>query len=288
MEPQADVPATLTDRRLQSNMAHAGTLVQRPSAAGARTEDWDVMWQNKFTPWDRFEPNPALVDALNEKSDIIDPSPKGSDATRLKRALIPGCGRGYDVLLFASHGYDAYGLDVSQTAVDACRELDKEQGEDALRYPVRDPKLGRGARHFFTAYFFKDDLTSQTNGGSFDIIYDYTFLCALQAEVRPQWAKQMSKLLAPDGTLICLEGPLTKPPKAGGPLHGLSSELYTQLFKQPGMDVTYAEDGHVTPDERSLNQSSGLRRVAQWSPARTHSVGEGADMVSIWKHAGNA
>jgi SAM-dependent methyltransferase len=163
-------------------------LVKPPKPpAEVRTEDWDVMWQKNFTPWDRFEPNPALVDTLNEKSDIIDPNPQGSDATRRKRALIPGCGRGYDVLLFASYGYDAYGLDVSQTAVDACRELDKEQGEDAVRYPVRDTKLGRGSRHFLAADFFKDDLTSHTNGGSFDIIYDYTFLCALLPELRPQW-----------------------------------------------------------------------------------------------------
>jgi len=267
-------------------MASAGTPFQKPSPAGARTEDWDVMWQNKFTPWDRSEPNPALVDALNEKSDIINPPSTGSDATRRKRVLVPGCGRGYDVLLFASHGYDAYGLDVSQTAVDACRELDEEQGEDAIRYPFRDMRLGRGSRHFLAADFFKNELASHTNGGNFDIIYDYTFLCALPPDLRPRWSKQMSKLLAPDGSLVCLEGPLTKPPKAGGPPHGLSSELYTQLFKQPGMDVTYTDDGYVAPDERCLDQSSGLVRVAQWSPARTHSIGEGTDMISIWKHAG--
>lgn len=257
-------------------------------SVGVRTEDWDVMWQNNVTPWDRSEPSPALVDALNKKRDIIDISSESSDATRRKRALIPGCDRGYDILLFASHGYNAYGLDVSQTAVDACRELDKEQGDDATRYPVQDAKVGRGSRHFLAADFFKDDLISHTNGGNFDIIYDYTFLCAITPELRPQWSKQMSKLSAPDRTLICLEGPLTKPPKTGGPPHGLSSELYLQLFKQPGIDVKYSEDGYVAPDERSLDHSSGLVRVAHWLPARTHSFGKAAEMVSIWKHAGSA
>lgn len=243
--------------------------------------EWDRMWQQKTTPWDRSEPNPALTDALNEKSIIIGPS---TQSGRRKKVLIPGCGRGYDVLLFASHGYDAYGLDVSQTAVDACQELDKEQGDDDKKYPVKNTKVGRGSRQFLAVDFFEDDFSSHTNGG-FDIIYDYTFLCAIPPGMRPQWAKRMSELLAPDGSLICLESPLAKPPNAGGPPHGLSSELYMQLFQHPGRDVKYAEDGHVAPDGRSLDHSSGLVRVAHWSPARTHPVGKGSDMISIWKHA---
>lgn len=83
-----------------------------------------------------------LIDALEEKTDIIGSSTGTGGTTRRKKALIPGCGRGYDVLLFASHGYDAYGLDVSQTAVNACQELDKEQGDDAMKYPVKDVKIG--------------------------------------------------------------------------------------------------------------------------------------------------
>jgi hypothetical protein len=258
---------------------------QPPSES--HTSKWDAMWRQKTTPWDRSIPNPALIDALNEKSDILNPSTKSVE-TRRRKALIPGCGRGYDVLLFASHGYDAYGLDVSQTAVEACRELDSEQGNDAARYPLADPKVHRGLRKFIAADFFKDDLSSSTDGGSFDVIYDYTFLCAIPSELRPQWSKRMSELLAPDGSLICLESPLAKPPNAGGPPHGLSSELYAQLFKQPGKDVSYAEDGYVASDERSLDHASGLVRVAHWSPARTHQVGKGTDMMSIWKHAKSA
>ena len=188
-------------------------------------------------------------------------------------------------MLFASHGYDAFGLDISQTAVEACQQLDKEQGNDATRYPLKDAKLGRGSRNFLVADFFKDDLTAHANAGCFDVIYDYTFLCAIPPELRPQWSKRMSELLAPNGCLICLEGPLAKPPKAGGPPHGLSSDLYVQLFQQPGRDVNYAEDGYVMPDERPLDHLSGLVRVAHWSPSRTYQLGTGTDMVSIWKHA---
>jgi SAM-dependent methyltransferase len=259
----------------------------RHLSTGAHTEIWDELWQQKTTPWDRFEPHPALIDALNEKTSIVGLSTKFGNESPRKKALIPGCGRGYDVLLFASHGYDAYGLDISQTAVDACEELDKEQGDNTMIYPLRDAIIGRGSRHFFAADFFKDDLSSHTGSGRFDVIYDHTFLCALSPETRPQWSKRMSELLAPDGSSICLEFPLAKPPKAGGPPHGLSSELYVQLFKEPGKDVKYAEDGQVAPDDRSLDHVSGLVRVGHWSPERQHPSGDGTDMISVWKHAGS-
>jgi hypothetical protein len=67
----------------------------------------------------------------------------------------------------------------------------------------------------------------------------------------------------------------------------LSSELYVQLFKEPGKDVKYAEDGQVAPDDRSLDHVSGLVRVGHWSPERQHPSGDGTDMISVWKHAGS-
>lgn len=259
-------------------------VTPRRQPTSASTSNWDDLWQQKTTPWDRSIPNPALIDALHEKSSILNSSP-WVDTRRRKKALVPGCGRGYDVLLFASHGYDAYGLDISQTAIEACKQLDSEQDTDATRYPPKDTTTTRGARNFLAADFFNDDLSSHTNGEGFDVIYDYTFLCAIPPNLRPQWSKRVSELLAPNGSLICCESPLAKPPKAGGPPHGLSSELYVQLFKQPGQDVSYAEDGHIAADERSLNLESGLVRVAHWLPARTHEIGRGTDMMSIWKHA---
>jgi len=278
----ADKTPTLADRKMQLNMANHEKPLQQTTEA--QTEQWDALWRQKTTPWDRAAPNSALIDALNERSDILGSSIQSGE-TRRRTALIPGCGRGYDVLLFASHGYDAYGLDISQTAVEACRELDAEQGNDDTRYPLKATTAGRGLREFLVADFFNDDLSSHTNGSGFDIIYDFTFLCAIPPELRPQWAKRMSELLAPNGSLICLEFPLAKPPKAGGPPHGLSSELYLQLFKQPGREVGYAEDGYVAPDERSLDRSSGLVRVAHWSQEGTQDLGTETQMMSIWQHA---
>jgi hypothetical protein len=250
-----------------------------------QTNKWDGLWQQGTTPWDRSVPSPALIDALSEKADTLGAAAVAGDSKTRKRALVPGCGRGYDVLLFSSHGYDAYGLDASQTAIDYCKALAQEQGDDNSKYPVKDEQLGRGEQKFVYADFFKDDFLAQTNGGKFDVIYDYTFLCALPPDMRPRWSKRMSELLAFNGHLICLEFPLTKPPTSGGPPHGLSSELYVELFKRPGEEVNYDQDGYVKPDGASTQSQEALVRVDHWQPARSHQVGAGSDRVSIWKHA---
>lgn len=254
-------------------------FLNKPTAEHAG--HWDALWQKQVVPWDRKFPNPALVDLLNDKTSIVG-QPVSRDGKR-KRALVPGCGRGYDVLLLASYGYDAYGLDASKTALEACKKLEKEEGE--VQYSAKDADQGKGRTKFLFGDFFGDDWFQDADGGHFDFIYDYTFLCALPPQLRPAWAKRQSELLTSDGRLVCLEFPTSKPPSTGGPPFGLSSSLYVELFKFPGQDVEYDEDGYVVPKQSSSDlASNALVRAAHWKPERTHAVGQGSDWVSIWHH----
>jgi methyl halide transferase len=113
------------------------------------------------------------------------------------------------------------------------------------------------------------------------------FLCALPPSLRAPWALRMSKLLAPNGSLICLEFPTHKPPKSGGPPWALPSTVYVELFKRPGEEISYDEDGKVIAEEKEESDSA-LVRVTHFKPERTHAVGvvngEVKDWVSIWKH----
>lgn len=255
-----------------------------------QTSKWDGAWQNKITPWDRSTPSPALIDTLKDKTDILGSPYKAAPiptvSAKRKKAFVPGCGRGYDVLLLASHGYDAYGLDVSKTATEAANALAKEEASKGFpSYPLQPTATsGWGNIKFLQADFFKDGFLKYTDGGDFDVIYDYTFLCALPPALRPAWAKRMSELLASEGRLVCLEFPLAKPPSSGGPPHGLSSELYVQLFKQPGNDVEYGEDGYAVAKQDRESGDGALERVAHWKPERTHAAGKDSDMVSVWRH----
>lgn len=181
-------------------------------------------------------------------------------------------------------GYDTYGLDASQTAIDTAKKFAASNGNDEA-YEAHDSAIDRGESTFILADFFKDDFFSQTNGGKFDLIFDYTFLCALPPEIRHDWAKRMSELLAPDGKLVCLEWPLGKDPKEGGPPHGLTSNLYESLFSRPGEQVKYGELGIVEPESNVEKSDNALVRAAHYRPERTHSAGKETDYVSIWKHS---
>lgn len=249
---------------------------------------WDDMWQKQVTPWDRKKPNPALVDALGQKSELFPPPSTTADGAKIKKkVLIPGCGRGYDVLLFASYGYDAYGLDVSPTAVQAAEQLLADQAKEQI-FPIQHIQEGRGQVKFVEADFFSDDFLSRIGLSKsiepFDVIYDYTFLCALPPSMHPRWAARLSELLSPTGTLVCLEFPLGKDPKLGGPPHGLEHELYEQLFAHPGREVKYNFSGHVAADRSGEKADNALVRVKEWVPERTFEGQDKSTMVSMWRH----
>lgn len=313
------------------------TFQGRPAAQ--HISGWDDLWKKSLTPWDRAGPSQALRDAILSQNQNLFGSPIKKLATmtttttngqqqqqQRKKALVPGCGRGYDVISLASLGYDTFGLDGSENAILAARKLEAEEIScESDAYRLRDPLIGKGKIQFIIGDFFHDDFlaaiaTTTTHGDStsnsasnntvpptadekFDLIFDYTFLCALPRELRPPWAKRMSELLAPDGFLVCLEWPLQKSPKEGGPPHGLSAELYEELLRKPGQEVEYDDDdgeGYVVVSVGDSTSGGGgggggddgraknaLVRLERYRPSRTHEAGKDSDYISIWKRAGN-
>ena len=94
--------------------------------------------------------------------------------------LVPGCGRGYALETFSSTFFDSeniVGLEVSETARNACEAYQSEHTSKA-KCVVED---------FFTQYVKNDD-------DKYDVIYDCTFLCAIQPTQRHVWAEQMRNL----------------------------------------------------------------------------------------------
>ncbi|KAI4203032.1 MAG: hypothetical protein LQ346_001879 [Caloplaca aetnensis] len=137
---------------------------------------WIKLWDaGDFLPWDRGTSNPALVDLLDQRRDLIgDCFVEDAGKRRRKRALVPGCGKGYDVLLLASYGYDAYGLEVSEKAVERCIE---ERDVNGDKYPVKYVAAGAGKSTFVQGDFFADAWSAEVvGGGTFEMIYDYTHL----------------------------------------------------------------------------------------------------------------
>ncbi|EXJ70717.1 uncharacterized protein A1O5_05707 [Cladophialophora psammophila CBS 110553] len=259
---------------------------------------WSELWDTDQSDlWDRGKPSPALVDFVEQKLDQSLLQRTGDGQRRLK-ALVPGCGRGYDVVMLALHGFDAYGLEVSTTAVSAANvyaeaELSRHHypsAEDALdQGHRRQPSVSHshGTVKFVQGDFFKSDWTSSClREGEifqgFDLIYDYTFLCAIPPPLRRNWARRMQELLSPTGILVCLEFPLWKDLDAVGPPYGLNG-VYWDLLADGGDGILHGSGLTGEKQAGQRGEEGPFKRVQYYKPDSSYSQGRGTDMVSVWK-----
>ena len=182
---------------------------------------WTEMWEAGIAPGEKFDtqsPSPLLAKFIKE-----DRIPNG-------RALVPGCGRGYDVTALAAPGRYVLGLDIAEKAVEAARDR-----RDALS---EDQCASKENADFQTTSFF--DLDVSDPNSKFDFIYDYTFLCALDPSIRTLWAEQMARLTKPNGELLTLIFPI-RPPDEAGPPFQVSLELYKELLLPVGFECLELE-----------------------------------------------
>ncbi|KAK0387188.1 hypothetical protein NLU13_5501 [Sarocladium strictum] len=266
---------------------------------------WDALYAEAYHPWDRASPSLALSDLLSQRSDLIPSSASafftGSGSRRRPTALVPGCGLGHDVLLLAARGYDVWGVDGSGKALEGAKrreeELKKREASGELEEVFQvQGELGteRGDVHWVVADFFKDGWEKglgAEGSGSFDLIFDYTFLCALPPSARPLWSLRTTALLAhlPTSRLICLEFPIGKPLDQSGPPWGLWPETYEALLSNPGEEIEYEDDGSGRPKEACAvrPKHEALHRLCLVKPARTHQAGTSEDgsvrdFISVW------
>ncbi len=162
---------------------------------------WLNIWEKGLKIGDAFDtgsPSPCLIKEIEEGR-----VPNG-------RALVPGCGRGYDVYALATSERIAIGLDLSIVAVNEAQALGNrcQAVENAI---------------FRQGNFFELNIEEK-----FDFIYDYTFLCALDPSIRSDWAKMMSDLVKPGGILLTLIFPICE--KTGGPPFAMSLNIVQELL----------------------------------------------------------
>eukprot|EP00596_Hydrurales_sp_CCMP1899_P005758 CAMPEP_0119040280 /NCGR_PEP_ID=MMETSP1177-20130426/10154_1 /TAXON_ID=2985 /ORGANISM="Ochromonas sp, Strain CCMP1899" /LENGTH=218 /DNA_ID=CAMNT_0007005181 /DNA_START=203 /DNA_END=856 /DNA_ORIENTATION=- len=176
---------------------------------------WEAMWEAGIGPGQAFDTgsaSPVLVQLIDANA-----IPEG-------RALVPGCGRGYDVLALASAKRTVIGLDIAELAVSAARN--RIEALPSAEAPFKE------SMEFRQASFF--DLPSDDDQ-KFDFIYDYTFLCALDLELRDQWAQKMADLVRPGGELMTLIFPISET-KEGGPPFKVSLKAVKELLVNVGFE----------------------------------------------------
>jgi SAM-dependent methyltransferase len=156
--------------------------------------DWREAWKAGRTPWDAGVSPPALRSLIDR--DLV---PAG-------RALVPGCGTGYDLATLARRDREVVGIDLSEDARDA--------------FLASHPDLPGSVVYEVTDFF------SYAPAQGFDFVWDYTFFCALDPDQRDAWSRTMARLVRPGGTLATLIFPFEDPISGTeGPPWPINTEL---------------------------------------------------------------
>ncbi|WWD22619.1 hypothetical protein CI109_107112 [Kwoniella shandongensis] len=204
------------------------------------TNIWEERWQQGRTGWDQSSSHPFLTQFLaSARSDEL-------GVPRTGRALVPGCGTGYDVNLFAQWGLDATGIDLAPTGVELAKKWLESQPPT------------KGKSDIVVADFFEYDPKDK-----FDLIFDYTFLCALPPDLRPAWSKQLANLSksASSTTLITLMYPLPPHSQPTGPPWPLTEEVYHELLDEQ-WELVWAED--VPSSMKRTVGAQGGEKLGVW------------------------
>lgn len=170
---------------------HAAT----PLTVEGAQQFWDVRYEHGVTPWDRGAPNPALIRWLDE------------GILECGRILIPGCGRGYEVVELARRGFDVTAIDLSRNAIETVAE-----------------KLDAAG---LSATLERADFFSWAPDAPFEAVYEQTSLCALLPEQWQAYERRLSGWLPPGGRLFAL---FMQTNRAGGPPFHCELSAMKRLF----------------------------------------------------------
>ncbi|PHS67038.1 MAG: SAM-dependent methyltransferase [Flavobacterium sp.] len=175
---------------------------------------WNSRYQDQNTGWDLgiiSTPLKEYFDQLNNKN---------------LKILIPGGGNSYEAEYLHNKGFtNVYVVDLSKTALENLQK--------------RIPSFPK--EHLIHANFFELEET-------FDLIIEQTFFCALNPELRPQYAIKMNELLQAKGKLVgllfCVPLFIDHPPFGG------NKEEYTPYFK-PYFNLEIIEPCYNSVSERA-------------------------------------
>jgi hypothetical protein len=172
-----------------------------------RLMNWDELYQKGEVFWDKGTSSPPMQQYL-ERHPVNG------------RALVPGCGRGHEVVLALKHGLDATGLDIAPTGVAEARAL----------YPQL-------AERFVVGDLFNPPAAMR---GAFDVVLEHTCLSALPPAMRADYRRAIDLALRRGGLLIGVWyiHPNLDPGEAGPPFP----------FSVPDLTALFAEGYEIVDD----------------------------------------
>ncbi len=168
---------------------------------------WDQRYQNAETGWDIGSVSTPLKNYIDQLS------------TKNLRILIPGAGNGHEAVYLAEKGFtDVTLVDISGFLVNQL------QATIGLKYP---------AIKIIHSDFFQ--LT-----GSYDLILEQTFFCAIVPALRPNYVLQIKNLLSDNGKLagLLFQKKFDNNPPFGGEINEYR-QLFAKAFRTKVLETCY-------------------------------------------------
>lgn len=194
---------------------------------------WQSRYESGQTAWDRGGPSPAFSRWLDRE--LATPG----------RILVPGCGRGHEVIELARRGFDVTAVDFAEAPLVELRNtLERAQ---------------------VAATLLKRDMLSFEPDAPFDYVYEQTCLCAIDPENWSRYAQTLANCLRPGGTLLALFLQTDAP--QGPPFH-CSIDVMKRLFDDQHWD--WSEKTSIVPHPTGMHEVAAvLTRLPQVSKGPT-------------------
>ena len=141
---------------------------------GYSQEDWQRHYDEDDLGWDLGHVAPPFVDLLE------------SNAIMPCKTLVPGCGRGHEVIFFGENGFDVTALDYSIGAV------------NHLNSVILERKLNIKVLNLD---FFELD---STHDCLYDLLIEQTFFCAISPSQRTLYVETVARILKKGGMIAGL------------------------------------------------------------------------------------
>src|SRR5690606_19376695 len=129
---------------------------------------WETRWEKQETGWDIGYPSPAItkyMDGIADKNTAI---------------LIPGCGNAYEAEYLVQQGFSNITLlDIAPMAVERLKQ--KFEANPVIKILCED--------------FYE-------HKGSYDLVLEQTFFCAIPPSKRSEYAVKMHGLLNENGSIV--------------------------------------------------------------------------------------
>tara|TARA_B100002052_G_scaffold279082_1_gene286025 strand:+ start:1071 stop:1688 length:618 start_codon:yes stop_codon:yes gene_type:complete len=162
---------------------------------------WNQKYTNNQDKWDLNKPTPIL------KNRSI-----SFDTNNKLKICIPGCGKGHDALYLASIGHDVYAIDFSS---------------NALTY-LKDNNIYSNL-HIIESDFFT---LPEKFYNKFDVLFEYTFFCAINVSRREEYLKMCNYLLKSGGLFFGIIFPISEVSDQNSPPFKVDLPIFENLFSK--------------------------------------------------------